>query len=253
MTRAKRKYTRLAPSKWAEIRALWETGDHDLAELSERFEVSRRALQSHFSKNGCVKGVKAAEMAAVVEKEILKEELGDQDTLVLRAKATREVAYTNAVIVEDLIMAQLALAQKDPAQAFKAGTAVKMLALAAAALERLHATKKHALGLDKESPFTEELPVLTFRDLSKDELKALAERDESDEENDLGIPIAPADGEYDESDYVIVEGGEAVVEGGAFESDEIVEEGLEPAEPAKPRPKTVEYPGGGRLVKEALR
>jgi hypothetical protein len=120
MTRKKRKYTRLVASKWAELRGLWETGDHGLVELSDRYGVSPRAIQSHLKKLGSVKGAKAAEMAAVVQKEILREALGDQGTLVLRAKATREAAYTNTVIVEDLIMAQLALAQKDPTQAFKA-------------------------------------------------------------------------------------------------------------------------------------
>lgn len=245
MTRKKRKYTRLSPSKWAELRALWETGDHGLAELSDRYGVSRRAIQSHLKKLGSVKGAKAAEMAAVVQKEIFTEALGDQDTLVLRAKATREAAYTNTVIVEDLIMAQLALAQKDPTQAFKAATAVKMLALAAAALERLHATKLHALGLDKDTPLADEMPVLTFRDLSKDELKALAERDESDDESDLGIPLAPRStdsgfigSETDESDDIIVE------EGG-----EVIVEGEEPEDPAKPSPKPL-YPLGGRLVRD---
>ena len=90
MTCPKRKYVRLSDSNWAELRAYWESGDHSLAELSDRYLVSTRAIQSHLSKLGSIKGAKAAEMAAVVQKEIFKEELGDPDTLVCRAREIRE-------------------------------------------------------------------------------------------------------------------------------------------------------------------
>ena len=159
---------------------------------------------------------KAAEMAAVVQKEIFKEELGDRDTLVFRAKETREATYANAKTIEDLIMAQLQLAQKDPTQAFKAANALKALSLAASGLERLHATKLRALGLDKENALPDELPVLTFRNLTPAEIKAFQERDDTDEESELGIPIAPTDEadlnstgtDSNESDDIIVEGEE---------------------------------------------
>jgi hypothetical protein len=126
-----------------------------------------------------------------------------------------------------------------------------MLALAAAALERLHATKLHALGLDKDTPLAEEMPVLTFRDLSKEDLKALAERDEPDGESELGIPIAPTSTESGFAESGTDESDDIVVEGGEIEGDEIIVEGEEPEEPAKPRPKTLDTLGG-RLVKEAL-
>jgi DNA-binding MarR family transcriptional regulator len=58
-TRTKRKYVRLSPSKWAELRAYWEAGDHSLAELSDQYGVSPRAIQSHLSKLGTIKGSKA--------------------------------------------------------------------------------------------------------------------------------------------------------------------------------------------------
>jgi len=136
MTRKKRKYVRLSPSTWAELRALWETGDHGLAELSDQYGVSPRAIQSHLKKLGSVKGAKAAALAAAVMTKVFKDELNDQDTLTHRAKETREAAYTNAVIIDGLIKAQLALAQKDPTQVYKAMTAFKMLSLGAAAVNR---------------------------------------------------------------------------------------------------------------------
>jgi hypothetical protein len=235
MTRPKRKYVRLSSSKWAELRAYWESGDHSLAELSDRYGVSPRAIQSHLSKLGSIKGAKAAEMAAVVQKEIFKDELGDQDTLVSRAKETRETTYVNAKIIEGLIMAQLQNAQKDPRQAFKAATALKALSLAASALERLHATKSRALGVDRENAIPDEFPVLTFRDLTQAELKAFQERDEADEESDLGdltAMVADTDSPGTES----------------AEFEEIVVEGEEQEEPAQPHSASLDTLGG-RLVR----
>lgn len=239
MTRPKRKYIRLPPSKWAELRAYWEAGDHTLAELSDRYGVSPRAIQSHLSKLGSIKGAKAAEMAAVVQKEIFKDELGDRDKLVIRAKETREATYANATIIEDLMMAQLQNAQKDPRQAFKAATALKALSLAASALERLHATKLRALGLDRENAPPDELAVLTFRDLNPAELKEFHERDEADEDSELGatiVPVTSADSDCigtdsDDSDDIILEG----------EEDEL------------PKPRTAATIAlGGRLVRGQL-
>jgi hypothetical protein len=257
----------LAPSKWAELRAHWETGDYGLAELSDQFGVSPRTIQGHLKEFGSVKGAKAAELAAAVKKEIFKEELGDQDTVTHRAKATRETAYTNAAIVEGLVMAQLALAQKDPDKAFKAATAIRMLSLAAATLERTQAVKLRALGLDQQNALPDEMPVLLFRDLGKDELEALQKRDEAYEESDLGIPIVPAGSELGltatESDYpddIVEEGRETgdadiIVEGieVGIEGDDGIVGSDEREELAKPCAEPLAYPGGGRLVKEARR
>src|SRR5690242_2181708 len=81
----KRKYTRLKPSAWAEIEALWQAGEVTLAELSDRFGVSPRAIQTHAKKHGIIRGEKTAALAAAVREEVLKEELDDKDILVKRA------------------------------------------------------------------------------------------------------------------------------------------------------------------------
>lgn len=170
----KRKYRRLSESAWAEVRALWEVGDTSLEELSARFDISKRALQLHFARHDVKKGAKARELAAAVEKEVFGAEFTDKETLVERAKDIKECTYANVQVIENLIMAQLDLAQKDSSQAYKAASAMKMLSLAASALERTHHLKRTALGLDKDDPtVSEEMPVLIFRDLSKEDLEAI--------------------------------------------------------------------------------
>lgn len=185
VTQTKRKYVRLDQSTWSEIEAHWEGGDVNLQELETRYGVSRRALQSHFSKRGLVKGAKAAQIVAAIKEKVFEETLPDVDETTARAKATREAAYNNAVVVEGLIMAQLAAAQKDPAQALRAASAIKALSLAAAGLERIHDLKWRALGLDKNSALSDDLPVLVFEDLTEKEIQAMQEGDQGDEDVDV--------------------------------------------------------------------
>jgi hypothetical protein len=199
---AKRKYVRVSESTWAEIEGLWETGDATLPDLEARYSVSRRALQARFAKRKIVKGAKAAQMAAAVKEEVFAENLADINTTTARAKETREAAYQNAVVVENLIMAQLAAAQKDPSQALKAAAAIKALSLAAAGLERIHSLKWRALGLDKDSVQQDQLPVLLIEDLSEAEIKAMQDGHAEDDGDDDIIecssgPSAPDDREDD--------------------------------------------------------
>jgi hypothetical protein len=210
----KRKYQRLAPSAWAKIRAEWEIGDVTLAELSDRFGVNTRTLQAHFAKQSVVKGSKSAELASAVKHELFKLDLDGKDDLTQRARETRETAYKNAVTVETLIMAQLELAQRDPAQAFKAAGAVKLLSLAAAGLERLHALKWSALGMNRDSVVSDDLPKLIFQDLSEQEIKEIQQGHDQDEIGDSDPkelePVVETQQEHDpwddEEDDVIVEG-----------------------------------------------
>jgi hypothetical protein len=228
----KRKYTRLDPATWAEIEALWQVGEVTLAELSDRYGVSQRALQAHFHKQGITKGEKSAAIATAVKEEIFKEELDDTDLTVKRAKDVREAAYTNAVAVEGLIMAQLQAAQKDPSQVLKAASAVKMLSLAAAGLERLHDLKWKALGMDRDSVLPDELPELIIRDLTTKEIEELQA---AQEEEDAESGILPEDSEIHDP-----------------EADEIVfETGEVEAKPPKPKPAPRTDAEGCRLVREA--
>jgi hypothetical protein len=212
--KTKRKYQRLAPSTWAKICGEWEVGDVTLAELSDRYGVNTRTLQSHFSKQGVVKGSKAAQLASSVKEELFKLELDGKGDLTQRAKETRETAYKNAVTVETLIMVQLELAQKDPAQAFKAAGAVKLLSLAAAGLERLHNLKWTALGMNRDSVISDELPKLIFVDLTEAEIKEMQQgHDQDDLDDPAPTELEPAIETLREHDPWDVEEDDVIVEG----------------------------------------
>jgi hypothetical protein len=57
-----------------------------------------------------------------------------------------------------------------------------MFANAAQALERLHALKRTALGLNDDSILDDDLPVLQIQDLSRAEIEAMR-----DDEDDDGV------------------------------------------------------------------
>jgi hypothetical protein len=89
----------------------------------------------------------------------------------------------------------------------------------------------------KDLPIHDEMPVLTFRDLTPTELVVLREPDEECEIGDSIVPVSRAD--------TYSAGAES------DESDEIFEEGEEHVEPEMPRSASV-GPHGGRLVRGQL-
>jgi hypothetical protein len=239
MIKPKRKYARISPSKWSEIEAIWEVGDLNLDELADRYLVSKRALQLHFAKHKVMKGSKAAQLAEAVKQEIFAEGLQDHDLSVARALATREAAYNNAKIVEDLIMGQLQMAQKDPTQVIRAASALKALSLAAAGLERTNALRWRALGLDKESVLGDRLPVLVIRDLTEIEIRKMQiEHDQDNDFEDVSLQPAPL-GPLP-----------ALNEPVRYEDEEIVTEGLSDDGPFEPS-KTRLNAEGGKFVRGA--
>jgi hypothetical protein len=90
-------------------------------------------------------------------------------------------------------MAQVHEAQKDPAASCRASGAIKALALAAQALERIHAMKWSALGLDRQED-TDELPGIIIEDLGEEELEQMR-RAQGEEFDDLDATLVESDTE----------------------------------------------------------
>jgi hypothetical protein len=178
---SRRKYVRLDEAVWAEIEAAWESGEVTLEELANRYDVNRRTLQAHFSKRGVEKGARAVALATVVRERLDAADAAEADGLAERARATRDRAFRSADLVEELLLAQLDQVRADPTQVIKVAAAAKALSLAAATLERVHAIKARALGLDRDEALGDELPVLEFIDLSVNDIERLrAEQDADD-------------------------------------------------------------------------
>ncbi|WP_156648440.1 hypothetical protein [Methylobacterium sp. Leaf108] len=182
MPASKRGYTKPSPAQWAEIVAQWETGEFTLAQLSHQHGVTVRGIQMHLAKHKITKGSQAKVVAANVMAKVYEETLPDVDATVQRAIDTREAAYRNAVAIENMILERLQGAAADPTTTFAAASAIKMLGIAAAALERLHGLKRAALGLNDDNLIDDDLPTLQIQDLSVEEI---AEMHRNQHEDDL--------------------------------------------------------------------
>lgn len=183
----KRRYVKLTEAEWAEAEAAWASGSTSLPELAHRFGATERALQAHFAKRGLEKGQAAKALAAQVVARVQKAQEADADTLTERALTIRETTYDNAAKIERMIVERLDAAAADPDQTYAAAAAVKMLTNAAAALERLHALKRNALGITDEDMKTDEVPVLVIRNLSDAEVASIRQRQDDEDafENDV--------------------------------------------------------------------
>lgn len=184
----KRKYVALNETEWAEVEALWSFGSATLPELAYRFGVSERGLQAHFAKRCLTKGADAKVLAAQVVARVKKEQADAADTLTERALAIREATFDNASKVERMILERLDAAAADPAQTYAAAAAVKMLGNAAAALERLHALKRNALGITDDDMNADEVPTLVIRNLTDANIIAMRKKQAEENELDGDLP-----------------------------------------------------------------
>ena len=181
-----------------------------------------------------------------MKEEIYDTALGDKDLTIQRARETREKAYKNACAVEEQIMGTVDAMGKASSKTLGLTSKVKALALAAAGLERIHGLKSRALGLDKDLPIGNEMPVLVIRDLNEDEIKALHQNDDEDEAELFvaeSTKLAPQvlDDESNSSE------DDEIVGTDSDESDDIIAEGEE-EEPAK-RCTAATIALGGKLVR----
>jgi len=149
-------------------------------------------------------------------------ELGDKDLTANRAREVRETAYENAKQIEQLVMAQIALAQREPGQILRVASALKGLSLAAGTLERLHGLKFRSLGLDRHVD-ERELPKLIVDCYTDDELTDIRAQ-QGDEKDLVGAELVddapsgvlgPAPKSRPEDDDVVALG---------FDGDEVEEE-----------------------------
>ena len=171
----KRRYKRLTAEEWAKARAAWATGAITADELARSCGCSVRAIQLHMAKHEVAKGSAAAALASAAEARLLADALPSEADLATRIRQTREGIYIDASTIQELVMSNVRLAQ-DPTTALGAVAALRALDLAATAIGRTQRLRWAALGLDRDSPVSDELPELVIRELTADELTELRER-----------------------------------------------------------------------------
>jgi len=169
----KRRYVQLPENEWAEVEALWEAGSATLPELSHRYGVTQRTLQARFARRSVEKGASAKALAVQVNARVQAAQEADVEDLAERAKLIRDTTYAAASKTEKMLAATLDAADADPSQIYAAAAKIKMLMNAAATLERLHALKRSALGINDDTLVSDEIPTLQIVNLTAEAVAAM--------------------------------------------------------------------------------
>lgn len=188
-SREKRRYVQLTDDQWSEAESIWTAGDATLQELSDRYGITVRGLQARFNQRGFVKG--GAGEPFVLDLNELPEPAReiDLDDVSAAARDLRQRTVANAERIERLMAATLASIEADPSKAQRAASVIKALSLAAGVVERLHAVRHEALGLEHHVAAGVELPVILLRDVTQSEIEAV-QRDEEVNLDDLVLEDA---------------------------------------------------------------
>jgi len=177
-----KKSKRLTPAEWAEIRNLYEMGMMKAKDLAEKYGVSRSAISQYFTKHGVTWNSRKEEMEKKVEESVI--------TFAMKRKQRIEETKTQTYELDAAINA---FSRKLLADAIKGSIPLSTREKELKALHKLAVVNtltrqgRYAV-LDAEREIDEaELPEIRIRDLSKEEIERLREKDEDELEDLLSI------------------------------------------------------------------
>lgn len=211
----KRTKTKVAAKRWAEIEAVYETGDTTLSELSKKYKLGISTIQRHFDIAGIKKGSRKAEMKARVAEELTKTSITDATILAARIRETKEEHYKLSSHLAKLIWAEVIAARTSGSPMAVATNNLKALNVAADGLRKVREERWVVLGLDRPDAIDPgELPDLQVSVLGEDEIKEMRERDLQDDFDMSGavqngsenFQSDEDDADDDEDDGVVSEG-----------------------------------------------
>lgn len=168
------KYARLTPKQWAEIEALWETGNITLVELTKKYGKSINTFKSYFKRNGIVRGskretVKSAVLSAIEE---------EASVLAARIKETKEEHYKMSSGIAKLAWSEILQAKSSGSPVGVAMSNLKALDTAASILKKMREERYAVLGLNEEKAQEDEgLPELVIKELTAEQIAELRDRD----------------------------------------------------------------------------
>ncbi|WP_156419939.1 hypothetical protein [Aureimonas sp. N4] len=181
--RETRRYRRLTDQEWVEIDAAWGSGSVTLAELSESYNVAIRTLQNGFAARGITKGAPTGGFdVSIPVVERTTPSAIPTGNVVVAAIEVRDRTTANTREVGARLMAAVRALEADTT--VRPAAAIRTLAVATSALEKLHAIEHRALGLDGAQHLMIELPSLVLRDISTGEIEEIQRGTPLEEEDD---------------------------------------------------------------------
>lgn len=170
-----------SPKVWAEITALYETGDYAVAELAKRFGLAPDTLTKKFIKQGTRKGSKQAEIQARVAASVAAAAITDATVMAARIKETKEEHYKMASAIGRLTWNEVLQAKKDNKPVAIALNNLKALDAAMTILRKAREERYAVLGLDRPDALDpDEIPELIISELTAEQVQQLRDRDHTE-------------------------------------------------------------------------
>lgn len=168
---------RLKPAEWAEAKALWESGEFTLTQISEKIGSSREHLSRKFKSEGIEKGSKSKAIEAEVESSVIDEITSGAKLLPQRVAETKERHYKYSVALSKMSMQTLVAAVKEGKTAASVGDDIKainnLVQLQGRVMEQIY----KILGIDEDGFIDEEgLPELPITVLTEVQMNTIRSR-----------------------------------------------------------------------------
>lgn len=211
----------LTSRQWAEIEALWESGEVAYADLIARYGKCQSTYERHFKKRGLVKGVKAGLIKKKVEETLAENAALEAGVLAARIKETKEQHYKMAAGLATLTWAEILKTKQDGTPVAIALSNLKALDTAMNVLKKAREERYSVLGMDRpDAVDPDELPELVISELTADQVQELRERDHHDLD-DLAVMDWRPDGQHDDDAVSDDEGSDEGEEDEEVEEDDV--------------------------------
>jgi hypothetical protein len=205
---------RLSAATWTEIDTHWECGTMTAAEMARHYGVSPTALSKHFArcKDTVKKDSKKHLIKKAAEVKILGAAAAAEEPLAVafeqkrkgRIAETREHGHGVLRFIFGRTSAIAKEINDKTRKEAECANDLKALRHMQVLTERNIDARLRVLKADQDVDESE-MPALVFRDLSQEEITAMANAD-LEEEFDLELPAAPAELADEDDDSVIEEG-----------------------------------------------
>ena len=198
---------RLTVRQWAEIKALWESGNTTLDELSKRYLVSVSSFTRHFAAKGIKKGSKAEAIEKKAAAKVEQMAISEATVIAGRIRETKEQHYTMATNIAKLTWNEILQAKAGKLPFSTALNNLKALDVASNILKKSREERYAVLGLDRpDAVDPDELPELVISELTAGEIQELRDRDHADMEASItAAPITDIEDDEDEGDNQVIE------------------------------------------------
>lgn len=183
-------HKRMSKENYGQAKAMWLTGDYTLKDIAAKFDVTTNNLHVRFKKDGVAKGAARDVHQKAAQKALAQKMADDVKKHASMAASTRNRSLQGIEVISKLrgnIIAQQVKSKNPISEIFDD---VKTLNELSKGMKSDWDAVKFILDMDKKTETEDELPQLTFRAMTDEDIAKINEdkQAELDELGELDVP-----------------------------------------------------------------